>query len=205
MPKILSQSGTSLADVYDIEGSVAGVERLLSKEVNLSHEMGQTIFSERFSSQIRRLTTGALNQSTTWDLSITGLTSGALRCHGVTMFANVAARVLNAQISILNGAATRETPLVVWDSTNDVDVRYRTADDGAAVTDEFLLRPVAGYNFSAPDMLTGVEAIHVMDGFVFRGQTTAFGAGTVTVIGLFHISFPAGGGLSSHGLPLPSW
>ena len=45
MVKILSQAGISLADLYNVEGSIAGIEQLDTRELPIVHEMSGTIFS----------------------------------------------------------------------------------------------------------------------------------------------------------------
>ena len=63
MPKILSQAGDSLADSYDVAGSIAGVDDLITQDVQLLHEMGGTIFSERLTSQVLTIASGSIAQN----------------------------------------------------------------------------------------------------------------------------------------------
>jgi len=76
MPKVLGQVGVSLADAYDIEGSIAGVDELVTRDVSLTHDMAATIFSERVSTAIRRSATAALAQNTLFDRGPTRLRDG---------------------------------------------------------------------------------------------------------------------------------
>ena len=132
MTKILGQAGTSLADVYDIEGSIAGVDQLLSEEVTLEHEMGGVIFSERLIGSIERLTTGALVQNTSWDLTLV-TPPGIFRVLGVYVQADVGARSTRAQVSIRDPTSARELPLFIWDSANDLEQSIRIVENGGAV------------------------------------------------------------------------
>jgi len=204
--KVLSQAGSSLADVYDVVGSIAGIEELISRDVQLIHEMGGTVFSERLGSSVRRVSTGAINQSTTWDLITSNLPEGVTRIWSATVIATIGSRIDSCQLSIRNANQERETPLMVWDGTLDSTVDYRTVDNGGAVTVFSLLRPVDNLG-NLPGMLTNnghSPAFHT-ESIAFRGLTTAFGAGTVEAIALLLLGLSDTVGLSAAGLPVPSW
>jgi len=204
MVKILSQSGNSLADMYDVAGSIAGIEQLESRELPIMHEMGGTLFSERFSSTIRRATTGALLQSVTWDLLITDLPPAISRILGVAVFANVAARTTHAQVSVRDPVAGRELPIWAWNTAIDAESNIRMQDNGAAVTTFAFLRTVDQLE-NSPNMLTGSDQPQGVPDIAFRGITAAFGAGTVIVTAIVHVAFAQVGGISSRGLPVPGW
>jgi len=201
MPKVLAQAGTSLADVYDVEGSVAGVEQLLSRDVQLLHEMGQTIFSERISAAIRRTTTGAIAASAAWNNLLTDLPAGVTRILGVQVICD-ADRIDFCSVSISDGVQ-REIPIWIWDTTTSVVENVRITDD-AAVANRLIMLPTRMGVFT-PSLLVGEGQPQRISAISFRGVATAFGAGTVTATALIHIAFSEVGGVSSKGLPVPGW
>ena len=203
MVKILSQSGNSLADTYDVEGSIAGIDELETHELPIVHEMGATVFSERFSGAIRRVTTGAIAQSTTWDLVLDNLPSGITRILAVAVYMD-AARVNEATV-LLRDENGREIPIFIWD-TNESRVTIRIDDNGTGVVTSNALINVAR---DVPSMLFGAGQVQRVADIAFRGTSTAFGAGTVTVTALIYVGHSAIGGVpgntNSRGLPVPSW
>lgn len=201
MAKILSQSGISLADMYDVQGSIAGIEELNTRELPLVHEMGGTLFSERFSSFIRRLSSGALGQNLNWSSVIEDTPTTPYRILGASMLSDVQARVSLASLAIGNRGNTRELPILAFDSGLDSEVSIRFNREGSVVT-AFLLRPIIQ---NLPHLTTGRDQIQSVPHLAFRGQTSAFGAGTVNVDAYIHLGFAALRGVSSHGLPIPSW
>jgi len=203
--KILSQSGNSLADTYDVAGSVAGLDRLITDELPIVHEMGGTIFSERLGGEIRRMTSTALAQNLAWDVVDTTLPVMPMRILGVSVFATLGGRVDDVVLCIRDGGAAREIPIFGWDLNEDF-MSVRLEDDGGGVTNQDLL--VSNLNLPAmgPSMLIGRDQRLDVDQLSFRGLTTAFGAGAVTVVALVYLAFPQQvGALSSRGLPIPSW
>ena len=203
MPKVLAQAGTSLADVYDVEGSVAGVEQLLSQEVNLVHEMGGTIFSERFSTFIRRTQTAATLQSVDIDEVITGLPNPYWRVLGVVVLVDVTGRLTRMCVNIRDPVVGtgREIPVWIWDAANSNAVRI---DEEGTVLVREALTPVPGTTL-VPSMGVGDLQPQGTTELSLRGRTSAFGAGTVTITALIQIGFAQVGGISSKGLPLPGW
>jgi len=205
MVKVLSQAGISLADVYDVEGSIAGVEQLQADEIQVVHEMGATIFSERLSGAIRRATTGAILQSTAWDIILVDLPNVPARVLGVFVFTDASARVSNVSVHIRNPLSGREIPIFAWDSNeNTMAIRMDDNDTGPAAR-EFLATNMNVANM--PSMLIGDRQPQSVQNIAFRGLTLAFGAGNVTVTALIYIAFTqiGGMGVSSYGLPIPSW
>jgi len=167
--------------------------------------MGQTVFSERFSSVFFRQATGAINQSTTWDLVTTDLSAHPSRLLGVTVFSNNGSRVSSANILVRDGALGRELPVWIYDGTNFISTRMQ--DDGGAVTFFDVLLGNIQATF-IPIFAGGRIQPESIPDIAFRGITTAFGAGTVTITALFHVCAPdsgPSGSLSSRGLPIPSW
>ena len=206
MAKILSQSGVSLADIYDVEGSIAGIDTLDTRSLPIVHEIGASVWSERASGAIRRTSTGALAQNTTWDLQLDNLPASINRILGVFVFTDNAARIQNAQVSV--GSGGREQPLWFWD-VNEQNIELRLQDDGGAVAVVFGL--CSDRNMGAgtlPSMAFGSVQPQPIDDIIFRGDTAGFGAGAVTVTALIYIGFSEVGrafGVSSYGLPVPSW
>jgi len=205
MVKILSKSGDSLADTYDVEGSIAGIDQLLTDELPIVHEMGQTIFSERMSFSIRQATSGAINQSTTFDVLITTLPDHITRILGVFVLANVGARTTLATVSVREPLMDREVPIWTWNTSEDSEKTQRLTI-AASVANLVMLQPLSSMP-NMPSFLGKLQPQNVPD-IAFRGQSSAFGAGTVTLtlmLYLCHIHIGGTGSLSSRGLPIPSW
>ena len=204
MTKILSRSGDSLADIYDVKGSIAGIDQLETRELPIMHEMGHTVFSERFGSNIPRGDATALAQNLTWDVTLSGFGRTVVRILSLMVFANVGGRITNAQVSVRSPALGREVPIWYWNSTVDSELTIRMQDDGGALGNFTLLRPVQLFE-GIPNILTGVDQRTRVDEVVFRGLTSGFGAGTVQPRVVLHTAFSEEGGLGSRGLPIPGW
>lgn len=207
MSKILSQSGISLADQYDVEGSIAGIEELVSREVHLVHEMGGVLFSERYGQTIRRMSV-TVAQSLVFNVVLTDMPSPYSRILGVSIISDVAARLNRVQMSVRDDAAGREMPIISWDdSMGDLEIDVDIVDNDASVTDMVLMRPLGGNSALAPSMLSGsfAQTVSQVNAIAMRGKTKAFGAGTVLVVGLVHIAFASRAGVNSRGLPIPGW
>jgi len=200
MPKILSQSGITLADTYDVEGSIAGIEQLNSEDVSLVHEMGSTIFSERFSATIRRNVTGNINQSTAFEALISDFPADPTRILGIGVLSDTIARTSIASVMVQSDVASRELPIWVWDGTNEDSVRFFDVTVG----NKTLLRPIPAFTL-LPNMITGTFQPQRVENVILRGTTSAFGAGTLELTLLVYIAFASVGGISSQGLPIPSW
>jgi len=202
MVKVLSQSGISLADVYDVVGSVAGIEQLESTEVSLVHEMGSTIFSERYVTSFRRMSTGDILQSVVFDVLIDNLPITPVRLLGVSVITDDVARVNHVVLSVREGS-TQDIPIWTWDVGNSE--RGRVLDNGVVSTFD-VLRPSQG-TVMVPNLIgaSGQGPFPMVDGLSLRGSSAAFGAGTVEVIAILHVAFVFQAGLSSSGLPLPGW
>ena len=192
----------SLGDAYDIEGSVIGIEQLETREVHLVHEMGATMFSERFSGLIRKVESGDIAQSTAWGVVVDDLPDHPFRVLGIEVFVDTGGRVNLATLSAREPTVPRETPMWNFDNASDSEVEVMFSDDGGPGAATPFLEP--GFS-RIPSLLAGAGQPQRVNDIVFRGLTTAFGAGTVEAIALIHIGFVAVGGVSSRGLPLPSW
>ena len=204
MVKILSQAGNSLADVYDVDGSIAGINQLETHELPIVHEMGNTVFSERLSGSIRRISTGAIAQNITFDIVLTDLPATPGRIFSLAVFNNVTSRVNDVTISIRNVRDEREVPIWNWFQANGVEVTGRLQDDGAAVGNVNLMLSDLNMN-GTPSLLVGTDQPQPVDQIAFRGGTQGFGAGTVTITAVIYIAFSQVAGISSRGLPIPSW
>jgi len=208
MPKILSQAGTSLADVYDVEGSIAGVEQLDVESVKAVHDLGGQIHSERTLGVLERSSSGDLNQTTTFGKVIGTFPDAIARIFGVSVIVDTAARLGHCSIAVRDRSNDREMPIFVWDSTLDREQVITWSDDGGTVA-EFIHCSVLVSQL--PTMLMRMGTGRNMGEFVFRGESLTFGAGTVEAIALIHIGRPVlnevatPGEPKSHGLPIPSW
>ncbi len=202
MSKVLSQSGISLADQYDVEGSVAGIEDLNSRDVSLVHEMGQTLFSERLGATIRRTSSGAIGQSDVWDNVIVTFPTAPFRILGVIVLSDDATRLSVVTVSIRSTQQVREMPIFEWD-TNEGAVTSRIDQEGAGAANTSTLIPARSTGW--PTLGVGSLSRQEVGAIAFRGSTNAFGAGDVTTIALIHIAFAQQAGLSSYGLPIPGW
>lgn len=202
MVKILSQAGQSLADMYDVQGSVAGIDQLRSEEVSLVHEVGSTIFAERLGGQVRRAQTAGINQNAAFDLTIADLPNVAFRILDVLLLTDVASRLDFACISLIDVPNGREVPVWVWDDANDQEAQVRIDENGAGAATRF-------YHVANPTLLPtmgfGSDQPLAVGTMVCRGATNGFGAGTVTMTALVYVAFAEIGGISSYGVPIPGW
>jgi len=203
--KILSQSGDSLADIYDVAGSIAGIDHLETHELPIVHEMGHTVFAERMGGRHTRIVSGALSQSDTFDVTSTDMTNGINRVLGVAVFgdADPNARIENAVVSIRDPVTEREFPIWIWDQANNVSSTIRIIDNGGAVGQQEAL---IGSALQLPSFVFGPDQPQSMPQFVFRGVAQAFGAGNITLKALIYRTFASvASGLSSRGVPVPGW
>ena len=203
MSKILSQSGNSLADIYNVEGSIAGIETLETRELPIVHELGATVFAERFAGRIRRLSSGAINQSSNFDVTLTAPSPGPFRVLGMSVLANQAARVTKVMVAMQDAEAGRELPVLLWDINADAERAVRIVDDGGGAATLVALIP--SVTPQVPTLGFGSDQLRQVGNLVMRGSTEAFGAGDVTILALLYLGFTERRGLSSRGLPVPSW
>ena len=207
MPKILSQAGNSLADIYDIEGSIAGIEHLETRDLPIVHEMGATVFSERLSGNLIRRSTGAIAQNATWDLQVLAANTpeGIFRILSVFVFADQN-RVDRASILLQQTIPNvGEQAMYIWDTANDAVRNIRLSDAGGAPGNQLAL--IQALPQPMPILAIGSgQAQSVGNTMIFRGLTTGFGAGTVTVVALIYVASPElSTSVNSRGLPVPSW
>jgi len=205
MAKIQAQAGKSLADVYQVQGSIAGVEDLLSKDVNLVHEMGGTILSERLVGRVFVLEPAAVAQNVSFSIGVT-IANVPARILNVQVITDVAARILHAQVCIAGqGTTNNDLPVWMWDSVLDTEGPVRIILDGTLATLN-ILRPLV--TTQTPTLTIGIaegQPAQSPLSMSLRGTTEGFGAGTVTITGLVYAAFPDIAGGESRGLPFPSW
>jgi len=205
VPKVLAQAGQSLADLYGVAGSIAGVDELESRVVVLFHEMGDVLFSERVAALMQRGTTGNILQTVDYNITFGGHPNTPTRILGCTVTAD-ADRILTHQVSVRDNVLNTETPFFVFDGVNDPVERIRYDPGTGTIGDHFLLQP--GLNL-LPTMMMRVGEGDIVPNIVVRGTSTTFGAGNVDVTTILHLARPlelAGtGAQSARGLPLPSW
>ena len=204
MVKILSQSGRSLADIYNVRGSIAGIDQLETRELPIVHEMGATVFSERFRTSVREVSSGAIAQNTDWDVILATLPATVTRILGVIVATTAVASLVRASLMLrdpISGGGT-EIPFWVWDGANSIATRFM--DSGTIVVQDLLL--ASPTLFQIPTFSGGVEqgAVPVRD-LAFRGRAGGFGAGTVTTNAFIFVAFSFTPSVPSFGLPIPSW
>lgn len=203
MTKVLSKAGASLADVYDVQGSIAGINQLESDDVSLVHEMGATIFSERLGGSIVVVSTGALGQNTDWNLALSRGSTPS-RILGIGVINNVSGRVSRAQVSLAAvPPLLTDIPIFVWDSVVDIERLLNIQVEGVNVLRN-ILSPNPGHVL-LPNLMIGTGQPLVTPQLTFRGRTLGFGAGTVVIEHIVYTVAAGLGGVSSTGLPLPSW
>ena len=202
MVKILSQSGNSLADTYDVVGSVAGIDELETRELPIMHEMGGTLFSERFQTSIVNIETGDIAQNTNFGVTLGPLPLAITRLLGIQVVSDDQSRVLHCAVVARDPIANMEVPL--WVFNVGVSDPARFIQNNRASTTFDLLR---GVDVQLPTFVGGRGQSHpnMVDEMLLRGTTTGFGAGTVFVRAVLYLAFPFVEGISSRGIPVPSW
>lgn len=203
MTKILSKSGDSLADVYDVQGSIAGIDQLQSQDVNLVHEMGSTVFSERFNLVIQKIESTGMAQSVNFLAVLGSLPATPWRVLGVNVFTDVAGRLDSVVVTLHDTGLGRDMPLFVWKSTVDSELVVRLRNDASTTSNQVLLRS-NGVGL-VPTMGCGTDQRENVEQLAMQGTVKAFGAGTLDITATVLIGFAELGGVSSRGLPLPGW
>ena len=208
MSKILSRAGTSLADQYDIEGSIAGLEQLESGEVHVVHDMAETLVGERISTNIRRVATAATIQNTNIVAFFTDLPPSPWRLMNAIVEVDTVSRLTHLNLSmrdsagLASGGNARESPFWVWDGANEDVVQF--VEDGT-LANRNVLRPFPEYT-RLPLLAVGNDQPERVPDIAIRGLTSGFGAGNVTVTLTIYLALMVvESGVSSHGLGVPSW
>lgn len=203
MPKIQSQAGISLGALYDVPGSNLPIRHIDVNTIQLVHEMGTTMMSERMSGRLFRLSSGAIAQNVNFN-QVLETRPAVIRILGIQVFTTSdETRLLRAAVMIRDDINNREIPIWATDSSAVTTVRLR--DEGVDAT-ELVYSSVAELR-QLPNMLLGDDQPQPISQLSFRGTTTGFGAGTFTVNCYIYIAFAgiAGGGVTAYGLPVPSW
>ncbi len=206
MTKILSRAGASLADIYDVEGSIAGIEQLETRELPIVHEMGATVLSERFTTRIFRITTGALAQNILFAVELTTLPETPARLLGVQVIATDGGRVDRCAVLATDPTLGQDFPLWVFDAGTPANEVIAMEDAGVHALFGLLV-PRTGIN-AFPSFVGGrVQQDSMVSSVTLSGDTTGFGAGTVTVTALLLLAFPRNDGSrrAALGRPIPSW
>lgn len=207
MVKILSKAGQSLADMYQVAGSIVGVDELETRELGIMHELGATVFSERFTTTILKARSAPTAQNTNIDMSFDGQSGTSMaRVLGVAVFCNIAAQMATFQVSVHRepGVGTnvdQDYPVWIWGGDS---FPTRISLDGTLVQRDVLLG--APGQVHLPNFLEGSKqgTNPVLD-LRMRGRTAGFGAGTETIWVLIYLAFTVSGGISDFGARIPSW
>jgi len=204
--KILARIGHTLSGIYNLRGSVGGPQELESENVLVTHEMGALGFAERLSTAVRASETGDLLQSVEDVTVLTDFPGVPFMLHGVTVLADTAARIDRASVCFNDGSG-REMPVFWWNSAAGVEATIRIDPLDAGVATFSVLARTSGVDALTPRLMVSgpAQLNQQIAGFTIRVTTAGFGAGTVEMTTLFHISFAEIGGLQSYGLPTPSW
>jgi len=205
MVKILSQGGRSLADMYQVVGSIAGVDELISREVTLVHDMHSTLFSERFRTTIRRVATGDQPQNTNFVAEINNMPAGVTRLLGVQIVSEDASRLSFCSVNVFDPNDTplgQGFPIWIWSGTSK---SVRLVHDGALTTLDGLIGEPGTIYLPSFTGGSGQHSASYVEDIRFRGRTTGFGAGTVDTDLLLYIAFTFTGGINAFGAQVPSW
>lgn len=206
MVKILSQAGKSLADMYDLEGSIVGIDDLDTRNLPIVHDVSGTVFSERLRFSPFTAITGALPQNTNFDLAFGPIAGDSVaRLTGVSVFCNIAAQVATCSVSIhrhaFGSVVQRDIPVWIWGGDS---FATRVSLDGAPVQRDALLG--APGQVQLPQFVGGEkQGPNPTTDIWMRGRMAGFGAGTETVWFVLFIAFSQTDGISNYGARIPSW
>lgn len=211
--RVLAQAGVSLADVYDVEGSIVGIDSLDVDDIKGVHEMGGTIHSERLNVFTLIADSTAIAQSTTFGIVLGGIPNSINRVLAVAAMCDDADRLNHCSWLIEDPDSDVEFPIWNWEESVAESSDFASQvlwNPGSGVVQEFMLRSGNAGGWGMPTFLAPIGVSRAMPNLVFRGQSIAFGAGTVRVRGVMMIARPNSGNPppgepSSFGLPMPSW
>lgn len=200
--------GTSLGPLYDTEGTrlSAGAD-ILDGEIHLVHELGGQVAAERMRWQLRTGTATAIAQSTAFEARIVDLPD-MCKITGWWIEVGTAGRLRDAGIYLENSTEAQGVPLMLWDSATGTTGTFQMFGG-----DRILLIPGAAMGAAYPNRdfaYRNLDASNNEVELVLRGQTSAFGAGDVTIAGriaMLFFSRSGGLGLLPPGAiaPYPSW
>lgn len=208
--KILGRSGESLADSYDVEGSIVKYGELDTETVQAVHEIGAVQFSERLVGMIIE-GSSTVSASGNFQASLGGAIANVpmVRIIALQVLVDTAGRIAHAAVNLRGDirpaaggpSVAQSIPVWVFDGTNTDTVRCMSDD---TLADQNSLRPLSNYT-QLPTALIGPTQQIAVDRVHCNGSASAFGAGTVTVTVRAYILFSESQGLSSRGVPIPSW
>ncbi len=206
--KILSTTGISLADQYDVLGSSAPIGPLLSSEgVHLMHEMGGVIMAERLAAGFVHATAD-VPQLTNFTVELTPPLPQVpmLRILGIIVNQEESTDIQIDHLTVLARddavfGSHSDMPMWVFDKTNIDDIRMSPGDGTANLN---CLRPQAEYT-RLPFLMVGPTQRQQLAEIHLQGRTLGFGSGDRLITASVLFAFPQSEGLSSRGIPLPSW
>jgi len=205
MSRIQAKAGESLADVYDVRGSIAGLDELETKTVQAVHELGATIFSERLRARVISGVSGDKAASASFDFTLFNFTAiPFIRIHQIFVFTDTTSRLADVAVSIEDEkSAGTGMPIWVWNGSDELAVRTSVA---GSPTNTIALVPSIAFG-GLPSFMVGRNqpGQESSPNLTVRGNTSAFGAGDVEVTAHALVSFPILGGVNSRGLPVPGW
>jgi len=114
-------------------------------------------------------------------------------------------RISFCSLAIRDDDTGREVPIFVWDTTIDGVNNIRIQENGQTISNVLVLRPISTPALDQRCLILGSSQPRRLGQLVFRGRTTGFGAGDVTPVAVVTIYSAESQGLSSHGVPVPSW
>ena len=204
--KVAGESGHSVGQTYQLPGGVIEIEDVATANVNLTHDLASTIFSERFRTQVFEIKSGAIAQSTSWNVTYTGLPATTTRILGVIVQSAGADKTTRATVSIYDADSGLDMPFFYWDITKDEEVGV-IMSDSAGVAVQRVLQPVNSFiGMPLPSFGGGKLQPHgTARNLSFRGTTNSFGGGTVECTACLMIASSAVANVVSQGLPIPSW
>lgn len=207
MSFIQARIGSSLAALYDVRGSIAGLEELRQEEIAVVHDMAVTAASERMSAGFRVQDSAPTNQNSVVTSLITGMPSGIFRIEEIAVYSSDPATDYSEVCVSLRfdqepGTNDQEIPVWVWGGSA-INARFV---DGGVNAVRNLFRPLPEFH-AAPHLMVGLGQPQQVSEIVLRGLTSGFGAGTTIITLTAKLSFFDPGGLnrSVRGLPVPSW
>lgn len=205
MAKILSRTGASLADIYDVEGSIAGIDTLETRDLPIVHEMGATVLSERLTTRIFRLATGPIAQNLDFRVEIGTLPETPARLLGIQVISDNSARLVRAAVLATDPTVQQDFPVWVWQATAGVSEAIVLEDVTVSAAFSLLVPHAANNVF--PSFAGGREQQdNMVSSLTLAGRSSGFGAGTVLATALCYLAFPRrDGSVSSLGVPIPSW
>lgn len=198
--KILSKAGESLADSYNTKGNIAGLDFLATERTVTVHEMGETMFSERYSQFVRNLPSGDIAQNITFETVLAGLPSGIVRVESVIVGVDATSRLTRMAVSA-RYPNQRDIPIWVWDGSGETTI---IMEKNATIAAVIVLDPDPLYT-RIPQLLASDGQPQAIESLVMAGTTSGFGGGTIDTEAFILLSLTQVGGISNVGLPIPGW